>query len=235
MGGDKAKEDIKGEAVAEPAGSGDREVQQGEDLESIAYAEGFLWKTLWDDPANKTLRDVRKHYDTLLPLDRLHIPELRIRYESESSETLHSYKRKSTVSNIRFRILWGGKPRDGEAYELVVGDQTYKGTTGTEAHLEYPIPASIQKVTLRLGTPPRVQEYEIWVGALDPIDSLTGVQMRLNNLGYGCGEPSENMDDPAMEEAVRKALKSFQFSQGLPSTGKADKKTLEALEQVHGS
>jgi peptidoglycan hydrolase-like protein with peptidoglycan-binding domain len=63
-------------------------------------------------------------------------------------------------------------------------------------------------------------------GGLDPESELIGVQKRLNNLGYYCGDP-----DGTMNDSTREALRAFQLRFSLPQTGVADDATKELLRQ----
>ena len=59
---------------------------------------------------------------------------------------------------------------------------------------------------------------------------MTGVQMRLKNLGYYDGEI-----DGALERETDGALRLFQKSQDLEPTGELDEATRQRLEQEHDS
>jgi peptidoglycan hydrolase-like protein with peptidoglycan-binding domain len=54
--------------------------------------------------------------------------------------------------------------------------------------------------------------------------SVRDVQHRLNQLGYNAGP-----EDGVMGPATRTALMSFQRAEGLPATGRVNRKTVEAL------
>ena len=59
--------------------------------------------------------------------------------------------------------------------------------------------------------------------------TTSGVQMRLNNLGYGCGPPSG-----AASYAYTLALQGFQKKQGLTNQkGTVDNETINALRSEY--
>src|SRR3954470_16417492 len=83
-----------------PLGGGDRVVQAGECLESIAFETGFFWQTLWDHSGNAALKKARRYPTALLPGDRVHIPELEAKEESRPAEARHRFKRKGIPSKL---------------------------------------------------------------------------------------------------------------------------------------
>ena len=68
------------------------------------------------------------------------------------------------------------------------------------------------------------------LGYLDPADEITGVQARLNNLGFRSGEVN-GVFGPSTEVA----LKDFHMKHGLSQSGKIDEATKNKLIDVHGS
>ncbi len=62
----------------------------------------------------------------------------------------------------------------------------------------------------------------------NPVGRISGVQQRLQNLGYAPGRA-----DDIVGPKTRVALIKFQNTVGLPTTGKADKETRQKLEEIH--
>jgi peptidoglycan hydrolase-like protein with peptidoglycan-binding domain len=75
----------------------------------------------------------------------------------------------------------------------------------------------------------KTDEYTLPLGAIDPIDELTGVQQRLANLGYPCGS-----EQGTPGELTKAALRAFQKEMNLDGTGQLDDATRQKLKQVHG-
>jgi len=71
--------------------------------------------------------------------------------------------------------------------------------------------------------------YLLQLGGMDPTSSATGVQGRLNNLGFYCGAV-----DGIIGSQTRGAISEFQESQNLTVTGQMDDDTRQALARVHG-
>ena len=73
------------------------------------------------------------------------------------------------------------------------------------------------------------ERIPIRIGHLDPINTISGVIGRLNNLGYDAGPP-----DVYMGPYARHAMREFQFVEGLPVDGEIDAATLGRLLDRHG-
>src|SRR6185503_16443662 len=78
-----------------PVGDGEYEVRQGECVESIAFANGLSWETVWNDPKNAKVKDARKDPNVLLPGDRLHVRDLEKKQVDGATEKRHKFKRKN--------------------------------------------------------------------------------------------------------------------------------------------
>jgi hypothetical protein len=210
-----------------PAGSGDYEVSQGECMSSIAAAHGLTWKAIWNHPANRELKELRKNPNVLLPGDRVFIPEKEIGWYSGQTEKRHEFVRKGVPSKLRLRLMLEGKPRSQEKYTLKVGALEFSGTTDSEGILEQSIPPDATRGILVVGDGQEI--FPLSLGHLDPIDELTGVQARLRNLGFG---PSEITGEPDSETS--EAIIAFQKNYGLDETGTVDDKTRARLQEIHG-
>ena len=80
-------------------------------------------------------------------------------------------------------------------------------------------------------TPEDPEEEFFWslaLGALDPMETVTGVQARLNNLGFCCGKV-----DNVVGPRTRAALRAFQSSENLEVTGEVDDATRSKLLAAH--
>ena len=82
---------------------------------------------------------------------------------------------------------------------------------------------------LRVGTEPDVTERELLLGGVDPIDQVSGVQGRLNNLGFDCGKI-----DGICGEHTRAAIREYQRSRKLAETGSPDEATRRQLQADYG-
>lgn len=212
-----------------PAGSGEKAVQQGECISSIAKDTGHFWETIWKDAANTELREIRKNPNVLLPDDRVHVPPLRRKEEPGQTETRHRFVRRGEPALVRIVLKYAGQPRTNERYVLEIEDRIYAGMTDTEGRLQHAIPGNAKHGRLMVGQGRRARTYNLELGQLDPITSLAGLQARLNNLGFACG-PATGQWSSDTERAVRR----FQDVYRLPVTGQPDDVTRERIKQAHG-
>lgn len=212
-----------------PVGQGDYVVQSGECMSSIGFKHGFFWETLWNDSNNSDLKKQRKNPNVLLQGDRVHIPDLRLRQESGATEKRHRFKRKSVPAKLRLQIKdHEDKPRANEKYKLEIDGSHQTGNLDGDGFLDVPISPQAQRALLRVGD--EEEEFEIKLGGTDPVTELSGVQHRLNNLGYACGVP-----DGELNGETKAALMKFQKDQGLEVTGEPDDATQNKLVEAHKS
>lgn len=210
----------------DPVGDGEYVVEQGECMASIAYENGFLLDSLWNHPGNANLKAGRKDHNVLLPGDRVHIPDKRIRTESCATDNNHQFVLKGVTELLRVVMLdSNGKPRKALPYTIMIkGGRTKSGTTGEDGVIEAAILANARDGELVVHGENGDEHYGLDLGAIDPPSTVTGAQARLNNLGFFCGEVDGEWG-PLTEGAIRK----FQESQALQSTGKLDDSTRDAL------
>jgi len=210
-----------------PVGNGSYVVRQGDCLSSIGKCHGFFSKTLWEHPENRELRDVRKDPNVLLPGDRVFIPELRPRIENCVTEKRHVFVRKGTHCPFRMTIMDYDRPRSGEAYRLNVDGVWHEGTLDDQGTLDIKIPANAVSGKLFVGTAPLEECFDLQFGAIDPSVNVAGIQKRLRNLGFDCGE------ETTLGRKTRAALAQFQAKHDLEVTGKLDDDSRSMLEDEH--
>ena len=132
-----ATNETTGQRSQGPIGAGDYVVKQGECLDSIAFAHGFLRDTLWNDAANAEIKSVRTDPNVLLQGDRLTIPNLRGKEETGATKKRHLFNRKGTPIKLRLQLLGEkDKPRSKEPYLLEIdGVFSIKGAKIGRAHV----------------------------------------------------------------------------------------------------
>ncbi len=212
-----------------PVGCGEYVVQQGECFSSIAPRTGHLWETLWDHPANESLKKVRKDPNVLLPDDKLTIPPIRSKHEGGETEMRHRFVLKGEQTLLRLALRDRGNPIANAHYVLKIEHKTpKKGQTDDAGMLEASIPSGAMSARLSVAVGDEKRIYELHLGHIDPITEVRGVQARLNNLGFAVGQV-----DNILGSKTLGALNRFRSEVGLPGSRELDDATRTKLEQAH--
>lgn len=128
---------------------------------------------------------------------------------------------------------WQKKPRTNVKYLLTIDGVTSEGWTDGEGKIARPIPPNAQAGHLLVGDVTKdeeLQEFDLVLGDLDPIESISGVQQRLRNLGFDPG-PIDGQMGPLTSEAIAK----FQALCEMEVTGELDDATRQRLKSDHRS
>lgn len=214
-----------------PVGQGDYIVGETDCLSTIAAETGHLWQTIWDEPANTDVREVRQDPNVLAAGDRLTIPPLREKTEPGETEMRHRFVRIGQPTVFRLRLADNGVPLAHQPFQLKFDrGEPFSNATNSEGYMEAPVPPQARRGTLEIGTGEEVRTYELSFGALEPLTHLAGIQQRLRNLGLFAGAI-----DGALSKRLTRGIKAFQRQQKLPVTGQPDAATLARLEKEHGS
>ena len=198
----------------------------GDSIESIAFAKGYFWETLWNHSDNAELKQVRRDHNILLPEDRVALPEKTQKQESGKTEMRHQFRRKGVPASFALQVYDRDEPWADQPYKLTVDNLAFTGVTDPDGLLRHPVPPNARKGRLTIG--PDEVVFDLDFGALDPIGGPRGIQQRLNNLGFHCGPA-----DGRIGAATRAALRAFQGRTGLPATGEPDDATMAKLEELH--
>jgi hypothetical protein len=158
------------------------------------------------------------------------VPEKRDQSLSAATERRNRFRRKGILDMLDVVVKRGGKPRSGVPYVLDVDGKLTKGTTDGQGHIRVPISPAARSGKITVGDPPDLEELLLELGRPDPVTETSGLQWRLNNLGYDCGPA-----DGVMTEETIAAIKAFQTDAGLEPTGTPDGPTQDALVEKHGS
>lgn len=212
-----------------PVSKGHRHtLRQGQCLASLAATHGLTERKIWMAPENQALRNRIEDGYVLLPGDRIFIPDIELAEESVFTDQRHKFRVKRQLVHLRIQFLEEGEPCANQPYLLQVGGQAISGSTNSNGELDEVIPAHETMAQLRFGEPDVSQDYTLGLGALDPIDSISGVQARLQNLGYDPG-PIDGLNGPRTKGAVSE----FQEEVGLTVDGIVGPKTRRVLKKLH--
>lgn len=205
----------------------DYEVQQGDCLNSIAKEFGLLWTTIWNHPRNASLKAKRKDPNILYPGDALYIPDKSPRTESIATDQNHNFVLKGARRKLKITFLCNDKPRASEAYTLTIDGRIFKGQTDSNGSLEQNIQPDASQGHLSLTK--ANEEYDLLLGHMDPITEISGIQMRLQNLGFYIGARADGIFGPKTAGGVR----AFQRKYGLQVDGIPGPKTQAKLKELY--
>lgn len=209
-------------------------VSQGECLSSIAKQYGFAdWQTIYNDPLNADFRQKRPDPNLIYPGDIIYIPDKKPKDEPCATTQTHVFQlqRKDTRLRILIQDI-DGQVITGKKFHLTVEGAVYEGQIPDDGLIDKPIRPDDQNGELLVWLDETAQTPDTWqlkLGHLDPIETLSGIQARLNNLGYAAG-PVDGIDGPLTQAAVQ----AFQADQNLTVDGIAGPQTQGALKQVYG-
>jgi hypothetical protein len=226
-------------------------VNQGEYLASIAKKYGFAdWRTIYDHAQNSDFKRKRPDPNVIYPGDKIFIPDKEKKDEPCATAREHRFQLKRPRTLVRIVLRnHNGQPMSQMKYRLAVGEaNTYSGITKEDGLIEHPkelerdFPADSTEGELTVWQNTDSSEalcrWVLKLGHLDPVGEvvedkaiITGVQARLNNLGFHCGKV-----DAVYGPKTKAAITRFQqlvLNRDNPD-GEPDKETLDALVKHHG-
>jgi N-acetylmuramoyl-L-alanine amidase len=206
-------------------------VQQGDHVTRLAERFGFRdYSTIWMDSNNDDLRAQRPDPNVLYPGDVLYIPDKQDRAEDRPTDQSHVFVVKRTKIKLRIKLRdFDHLPLAGCNCELTVDGVPYAVTSDDDGLIQQEIPKPAHEAGLKLTD--LGLEYPVKIGDLDPVETDTGWQQRLINMGYYWG----GLDDAPDDERMGYALEEFQCDHDLKTTGEADDATLAKIKEIYGS
>jgi hypothetical protein len=197
-------------------------VAQGDCLSSIGAKFGFAPDTLWNLGENAELKLKRKDPNVLYPGDVVFVPDLRVKEVSCATDQSHKFEKKGVPAKLRIRLLDDQQPRANIPYQLQIDGKSISGTTDGDGYIEQPLPPGAQTGRLIVGNGNTREVHDLAFGTVDPIDTDSGVNGRLRDLGFQTGaDPSE-------------AIKAFQQKHGMEVNGQMDDTTRQKLAEIFG-
>ncbi len=128
-----------------------------------------------------------------------------------------------------------GKPYADVRYEVWIDGKQYsigQNYSSAEGLIRAEVPP-VKEVELRVWFDEESEPdiYMLKMDTLDPLDTIAGVQDRLNNLGYDCGD-----EQGEIGPLTTAALMLFQAETGIePADGTLNETTRQKLLELHGS
>jgi hypothetical protein len=205
-------------------------VRQGDYLTSIADRFGFEPAEVWEHQKNEALRKKRKNPNLLFPGDVLFIPDEEPAECSLEVGTTNAYVAEETLTKVTFI----GPP--GQAYRIDGIDPPLEDTAGDDGKVELEVPTSIHFLWVHY--PALNFIFPLQIGHMDPVHKLTGMQARLDGLGYGRTLLSPLVDAlrggaDSAAELLAGSIARFQARNELPISGERDEETIKKLEDIY--
>ncbi len=198
-------------------------VKKGDCLASLGYKFKMPWKKIWEHGNNAALRQKRKSPDVLFPDDVVFIPDKTLKEENGATDQKHKFKLKVEKIWLRLRLLEDDEPRKNLKYTLKIGNQEIQGTTDGDGKLEQKISPKEKEAWVKTDE----DVYHLQLGFLDPENENSGVEQRLQNLGFLGIDKSGGK--------VSSAVKEFKKKNSLGETDEVNEATRTKLHDKHGS
>jgi len=220
------QEDVAGSG---PVGDGEHVVREGECISLLAAKHGLKASDIFDHPDNAELKAVRRNPNVLLPRDRVAVRQVELKEQGRPTNQKSTFQLLREPVFLQIQILDRDQPVAGKPFALTVDGVTIRGTTNPDGTIKVRISPTATAGFLLVGPPDNLLQMKLKLGALHPVETNTGVQQRLQNLGFDCG-PIDGIVGPR----TRGRIRDFQGKSGLTIDGKLDPATRELLRQKHG-
>ena len=209
-------------------------IKQGDYLTKLAHQMGFDADTVWNDGKNSALKEQRADPSMLQAGDVLFVPDAPKKRLPLKAEEENSYVAQVPKIAVSVVVTDDDEPIADEPYVIEgLGDDEER-TTDADGTVSFEAPVHVREVTVRFTE--RELVFRIGVGELDPIDTDSGVRIRLTQLGYyGAQTAGEDAYVERNDAQLAAAIAAFQGAQGLPINGDMDDATRDALLEAHGS
>lgn len=195
----------------------------GDTILGIAYTQGFKSADdILNDSGNSSLKQNRTDPGVLLPGDTVSVPSRVLRQEASPIDASHKFVLTRPNAWVRLVVKDAlGVALAGKNYQLTIDGKQTKGTVPDGGIIEQSVPPTAKSGQLTVWLSDAPNDVEIWMlqlGWMDPIDSISGVQARLINLGFDIGhEP-----DGVLDDGTKFAINAFQARIGIDPTGAID-------------
>jgi hypothetical protein len=215
-------------------------VAENEHLLGIAAKYGFPnMEPIWNDPLNQKLKDLRKNPNILLAGDEIFIPDLETKQHDAETDKRHRFELNVESLELHIKVNdLGFQPIHGEAF--LAGDSGSTAMRQQGDIFEADVPPDAVKGVLDFPlskTQRQRPPITVEIGRLDPLDTLSGQQQRLNNLGYFAGFVPPRPDEIKRPDSqFRWAVEEFQRDHmgEQQVDGVLGSNTLQKLKKVYG-
>jgi hypothetical protein len=199
------------------------DVKQGETLIALAVKNGLeSWEDILNASENADLKTKRADPGILLAGDRVFIPNRVMRQEPSAIDAKHPFKITRPTAWIRLAVKdANGVALAGKKYELSVDSIITSGSVPADGVIERAVSVTAEYGTLTVWLDDA--NTEVWslrIGHMDPLDATSGIEARLANLGFDCGD-------------LASSVRAFQQKVGLEVTGTVDDAMRDKLKTYY--
>jgi hypothetical protein len=192
-------------------------VRENDYLAKIAFKFGFDADSVWNDPSNDDLRTLRPNPNLLFPGDVLYIPD------QDDPPVTHSLVTGSTnaftapdsptVTVTQTFVGADSSVYASRAFAVTELEDLTGLTTDGDGTATFPVPVSLDRVTIVFTD--SGESWQLLMGGMDPIGTLSGMFKRLQNLNYLGGNVLYNSDAPSANvPVIRAGLRLLKAAQG---------------------
>jgi hypothetical protein len=196
-------------------------IKAGENLILLAAKNGLdSWEKILNDPQNASHKEKSDDPCVINTGDAIFIPDKTLKQQPSAIDNTHPFKIKRPKGWLRLAVKDAdGAPFSGKKYDLYVEGVKAAGTLPDDGVIEVAISITATNGTLKVWPDESEQPvtWDLMIGHKNPLTEISGVQQRLNNLGFECGEPDGVVDDDTTA-----AVKAFQARIGVETTGTID-------------
>jgi hypothetical protein len=215
-------------------------VAEDEHLPRIAAKYGFpSMETIWNHPQNEKLKNLRKDPNILFAGDEVFIPDLETKQLDAETDKRHRFELSLAGLELHVKVNdLGFQPIHGEASLTEASGNIAMRQKGDIFEADVPPDAAKGVLDFPLSKTQRQRpSITLQIGRLDPLDTLSGQQQRLNNLGYFAGfVPPSAVEIKRPDSQFRWAVEEFQRDHmgEQQVDGVLGPNTLQKLKKVYG-
>ncbi len=128
-------------------------------------------------------------------------------------------------------MTYTGESLSGRKYIFDCGGEKQEGVIAEDGKITVEIRKNSSEANLKVdpGSEGFSLEWKFTLTSIPSVEEPKGLQIRLNNLGFFCGEA-----DGEMGKRTRVAVRSFQQRYGLLAHGESDEATRKKVSEVYG-
>ncbi|MCK5791810.1 MAG: peptidoglycan-binding protein [Ketobacter sp.] len=212
-------------------------VKPGENLAKIARRHKIAnWRDIYHHADNAQLRKRRPNPNILFAGDEVFIPEQKQKSVYVRTGAKHRFVvKEGEPQTLVFRLTdHGGRPMPNVAVDFQLDGRSQTRVSNHSGEIQIVVKKTdIEEFPLNVYADPAAEQpshrFIVKPGFLDPVDTVSGIQARLNSLGHDCG-----VADGIYGNKTKAGIESFEQANDLPVTGQISASLYGAVEREYG-